>query len=87
MARCIAISKDCATVATAAAALMAAGSEFTEELCRVCAYICRACADECRSHKAEHCQRCADACERCARECDKVISVRVWVTDASLRPA
>jgi len=75
MARCIALDRDCAKICYTAAAFMAGGSNFAEEICRVCADICRACAEECRKHKFDHCERCADACEHCAEECDKMASV------------
>jgi hypothetical protein len=72
MARCIELDRDCARICFLASAAMAAGSEFTSEICALCAQICRACTEECRKHKPEHCQRCADACERCAGECESM---------------
>ncbi|MGN6643065.1 MAG: four-helix bundle copper-binding protein [Verrucomicrobiota bacterium] len=73
MARCIALDHDCAKICYMASGFMASGSNFADELCKLCADICRACAEECRQHKhMEHCQRCADACERCAQECEQM---------------
>lgn len=75
MARCISLDRDCARICFAASGFMAAGSDFAEHVCRVCAEICRACGEECRRHQMDHCQRCADACERCAEECEKMAGV------------
>ena len=77
LARCIALNHDCAKICFTASGFMGSGSEFSEEICRLCADVCRACAEECRKHKHDHCQRCADVCERCAEECEKMASARV----------
>jgi hypothetical protein len=69
MAECIRLDRDCADICFLAAAYMSRGSQFTEEICSICAEICDACGAECRKHKVDHCQRCADECERCAEEC------------------
>ena len=69
MAECIRLDKDCAEACWLAAGFMSRGSQFAQELCKVCVDICEACSHECRKHKMDHCQRCADACERCAEEC------------------
>jgi hypothetical protein len=74
MARCIALDRDCAKVCYTASALMASGSQFAKEVCRVCAKVCSACSEECRRHKGDRCQNCADACERCAQECERMDS-------------
>ena len=75
MAACIRLDRDCAEACWGAAAFMSRGSQFAQELCRVCAEVCEACGTECRKHKVDHCQRCADACERCAEECRKMSGV------------
>jgi hypothetical protein len=72
MARCIGLDRDCARICFAAVGFMASGSEFAQEVCRVCAEVCRACGEECRRHDTEHCQRCAEACERCGMECSRM---------------
>lgn len=74
MARCIMLDRDCANICTIASAFMARGSDFAEDICRMCADICRACGEEFRDHKVDHCQKCADACERCAHECEKMVT-------------
>lgn len=77
LARCIALNQDCAKICYTASGFMASGSEFSEEICRVCAEVCRACAEECRKHKHDHCQRCADICERCAEACERMATARI----------
>ena len=72
MAECIRLDKDCAEICWSAAGYMSRGSQFMQDVCRVCAEICEACGAECRKHKADHCQRCADACDRCAEECRRM---------------
>jgi hypothetical protein len=77
MARCIALDHDCALICHTASFQMGGGSEFSSEICRVCAEICHACAEECRKHNYDHCRRCAEACERCAAECERMAGVTV----------
>jgi hypothetical protein len=72
MARCIAFDMDCTDLCRLASALMARGSEYVREVCRICATVCEACADECSKHAMDHCRRCAEACRRCAYECKGV---------------
>lgn len=75
LARCIALDREGAKICYTASAFMASGSDFVEQICRLCADVCRACGQECRKFNYEHTQRCADACERCVEECEKVASV------------
>lgn len=72
MARCVALDMDCAQICRTAAACMARGSEFAQQICKLCAEICAACGKECAQHKHDHCQECARACEACAEECRKM---------------
>lgn len=69
MTRCIQLAMDCAAICRMAAGVMARGSEFANQVCRLCADICTACGDECARFDADHCRECADACRRCAEEC------------------
>ena len=69
MARCIAFDMDCADLCRLASALMARGSGYVRDVCRICAMVCEACGDECSRHAMDHCQHCAEACRRCAHEC------------------
>lgn len=77
MAECIRLDKDCAEICWTAAAYMSRGSQFSQQVCTVCADICDACAAECRKHKVEHCERCAEACENCAEECRRMAGATV----------
>jgi len=69
MAGCIAHDMDCAQICRAAAGFMARGSDFAQQLCRLCAEVCTACAEECGKHQMDHCQACAKACRACADAC------------------
>ena len=69
MVDCIRLDHDCSAACWTAAAFMSRGSQFANEICRVCTEICEACGAECRKHKMDHCQKCADACDACAEEC------------------
>ncbi|HHI9467490.1 TPA: four-helix bundle copper-binding protein [Legionella anisa] len=73
MTQCITLSRDCTALCALAAEMMARGSQFTKDICALCAKVCRACGDECSKHKhMEHCQRCAQVCYQCAKECEKM---------------
>lgn len=72
MAACIANDMDCAQVCRTAAAFMARGSEFAQQLCRLCADVCTACAEECGQHPMDRCQACAQACRECADACRRM---------------
>jgi hypothetical protein len=49
---------------------MSRGSQFTGDICALCAKVCQACGDECAKHdRMEHCRQCAEACHRCAEKC------------------
>ena len=60
---------DCSTLCQTAAALMAAGSPYFKEICRLCAEACERCAAACAEHDHDHCQRCAASSRRCAEAC------------------
>lgn len=77
MAACIRLNKDCAEICWSAAALMSRGSQFAQEVCRICTEICDVGGAECRKHSVDHCQRCADACEGCADECRRMAGAAV----------
>jgi len=72
MARCIALDMDCAAICRLVSGFMSRGSEFSRELCRLCADVCQACGEECGKHPMDHCQVCATVCRRCAAECRKM---------------
>lgn len=75
MVACIKLDMDCALICSLAAKLMASGSEYSQDICVLCAKICRDCEKECEKHQhMEHCKRCSEACRRCAEECEKMIA-------------
>ena len=77
LARCIKLDLECAAICRAAAEMMSLGSDYSIELCRLCAEVCNACAEECEKHAAmgmEHCAQCAEACRSCADACNNMIS-------------
>lgn len=72
MAGCITHDMDCAQMCRTAAGFMARGSDFAQQLCRLCAEVCTACAEECGKHPMDHCQACARACRACADACRRM---------------
>jgi hypothetical protein len=90
VARCIALDMDCAAICRLAAGVMARGSDFAADLCRVCADVCEACGEECARHEMDHCRQCAGACRRCAEECRRMAgasSARAGSARPETRPA
>jgi len=74
MAKCIQSDMECAALCRSAAELMSLGSNYSKELCKICADACNACADECEKHAEmgmEHCKECAEVCRRCAEACEQ----------------
>ena len=59
----------CITVLQASIDLMLVDSQFSAEMCALCAKVCDYCADLCAEHDHEHCQRCAESCRKCAEAC------------------
>lgn len=51
MTRGIQLDRDCADLCRLAASLMARGSEFVTQACKLCSEVCQASADECSKHK------------------------------------
>ena len=78
MTECILTDRDCAAMCWTTTWLMSRGSEFKQEVCRLCAEICEACADACDKHVADHCQQCATACRQCAEECRQMARATAW---------
>ncbi len=69
MSQCIRLCLDAATVTAACAELMARRSQFSAQLCGVCADVCDACAQECERYEGDVMRRCAEACRRCSQTC------------------
>lgn len=69
LARCAALTIDCAQACRMAAAFLARSSAYDGAACAFCAMMCDACAEECERHRLDFCLECARLCRRCAREC------------------
>lgn len=73
MVDCIRTDLDCAAACRLAVELMARGSAFAMQACRLCAEICERCAEICEKHaEHQHCRECAAACRKCAEECRRM---------------
>lgn len=71
LAGCIMLCSDCAELCGVCIPLIARDSEFTPEMCRLCADACERCARECdRTGMTE----CADACRAAAEACRQMVS-------------
>jgi Domain of Unknown Function (DUF326) len=74
MASCAQLNRDCANICWTASQFMSRDSEYSKQLCNICADICDACTKECERHiEMEHCQKCAQACRQCTEECRKMV--------------
>jgi len=69
MAECIRLCLDAATITAGCAELIARNSQFSSQVCGVCADVCDACAQECEQYEGEIMRECAEACRRCAQAC------------------
>lgn len=70
--KCIGTLKACASICTKAACFMSSDSEFSKDICKLCATICKKCATECGMFKDDHCNKCAAECTSCADECSSM---------------
>jgi hypothetical protein len=69
MVRCIELDRSCGDICSFAVREISRSSQFTEQVCQLCAEICEACGEECAKHQMDHCQECAEACHKCAEAC------------------
>jgi hypothetical protein len=69
MARCMALTRDCAESCFQAIKLAIRNSESLSDALAFCEALCHLCAAECRKHQVSHCQSCAENCELCADAC------------------
>lgn len=73
MAKCIELCNTCSHACVAASLVMSGDSEYSKDVCGMCAEVCNACSVECGKHQdMEHCKQCAEVCRRCAEECRKI---------------
>lgn len=69
LVRCIRLDRDCADICALTHSMLSSGSEFTNEIKKLCAEVCDACAQECSNHEHEHCRQCEEACRACSNAC------------------
>lgn len=61
---------DCVEICNMASGFMLRNSEFSREMCQLCAEICERCADDCENFEGDvHMKECADVCRKCAESC------------------
>jgi hypothetical protein len=66
--------RDCATICSAAAAIVARGGPFTGLICEACAKACGQCATVCKtSPDDQNMKSCAEECLKCERACRTMI--------------
>ena len=58
---------NCAEICQTSANFMLSGSDFSDQVCSVCAEICEACADNC--DQVGDMDDCVEACRECAQSC------------------
>lgn len=76
--------RDCATVCSAAASIVARKGPFAEMICTSCAEACKQCALECEKHKDDPMmKRCAEQCRACESACKEMLQRTVAKTPAA----
>lgn len=81
LARCIDLTRACATMCELTARLMWSNSELTPKACALCRDMCLACIKECLKHEHDHCKVCAEACQICADACSKLLANNQFALD------
>ena len=69
MARCIALTSECADVCHLASSMLARNSENIEKYLKLSADISLECAKECEKHEFDFCYKCAQVCRKNAEMC------------------
>lgn len=70
----LATCRDCATICSAAAQIVARGGPFTGIICDLCAKACAHCATACEAFPDdEHMKSCAEECRKCEKACKAMI--------------
>lgn len=59
----------CAQMCTMCADALCCGSEFTTQICDLCAQMCETCAKMCEKTGGDMMMKCAEMCRVCARSC------------------
>ena len=67
--------RDCATVCTAAAHIVARRGPFIDLICQACAEACARCGKICAEHAAhdQTMKQCAEECRRCEQACREML--------------
>jgi hypothetical protein len=66
--------RDCATICSAAAQIVARGGPLSGLICESCASACGRCAAACETLPGdEHMKSCAEQCRKCEKACKKVM--------------
>ena len=70
----LATCRDCATVCSAAAQIVARGGPFAGLICESCVKACDKCATACEAFPDdEHMKACAEECRKCEKACKAMI--------------
>jgi len=70
----LATCRDCATICSAAAQIVARGGPFAGLICESCAKACGQCAAACEAFPDdEHMKSCAEECRKCEKACKAMI--------------
>ena len=70
----LATCRDCATICSAAAQIVARGGPFSGLICEPCAKACGQCATACEAFPDdEHMKLCAEECRKCEKACKAMI--------------
>lgn len=73
----LAACRDCATVCSAAAQIVARGGPFAGLICESCVKACGQCATACEAFPDdEHMKACAAECRKCEKACQAMIKAR-----------
>ena len=66
----IMLLQNCAEICRTSATLMISNSQFSADLCNVCASVCNQCADSCKEFGDDQMMnQCATVCRECADSC------------------
>ena len=70
----LATCRDCATICSAAAQIVARGGPFAGLICESCAKACGQCATACEAFPDdEHMKACAEECRKCEKACKAML--------------
>jgi hypothetical protein len=67
-------TRDCATICSAASAVVSRGGSFNDLICAACAEACKRCGEACGQHQDPVMQRCAAECKKCEAACREMLA-------------